>query len=310
MTKYSVGVSDYLNPWQTPEWNFELKNLGTPWIRNDMQRSSPTSNYGMFIQNLKDSGYKWLCIFGKRMKGWGSDDWLPTVDIADWEEQVDWALANYGHLIDAVEFPNEPDLPQSNFGYMDGTPERVYEMLQVVYSKVKAYNPSIPVICGALGTMRNTQSVPGDYYGGYLLQSIVDLGANNYCDGYSFHIYKWFLNGYNDLYSAIDCYDRGKAIIGNKPFWMTEMGINTVADIPSFENWLTELYNAGCPFINYYSLYVESYSLLNSDLSERPWYTVYKSFIEIAPPEPEPTIPLWIIIPTVIGLGLLFIKRK
>lgn len=227
------------------------------------------------------------------MKGWGDGGWLPTVDIADWEEQVDWALANYGHLIDAVEFPSEPDLPKHHFGYMDGTPERVYEMLKVVYEKVKAYNPNIPVICGAIGTMRNTQTVPGDYYGGYLLQKLVDLGANDYCDGYSFHIYKWFLTGYNDLHSAIDCYNRGKDIIGNKPFWQTEMGINNEADIPLLEKWLLELYDAGCPFINYYSLYGTSYSLVASDLSESPWYPVYKNFVDLTTPVPPVlTIPM------------------
>lgn len=315
MTEYGTGANYWNNPWETQEWRDKLNALNVKWIRRNAQRSDPTHEYGRQLEYLKAQGYKLLFVFAKRMKGWGSGDWLDTVDIADWEEQIDWFLATYGHLIDAVEFGNEPDLAQFNFGYMDGSPARYYEMLQSVYAKVKAYNYSIPVIAGGTATLRSTQQTQGDYYGGWFMQQIVALGAGNYCDAWSFHCYRFSINGQEGIASAKDAYDRLAQITGDgKPIWMTEFGVNGTpqwGDTAFFLQVLNDLKETDLAVFNYYSFYESSLSLLEyGSLNEQPWYFAYKDFIELATPISPLDLFIRVALSAATGVGLIWLSLR
>jgi hypothetical protein len=164
---------------------------------------------------------------------------------------------------------------------MDGSPSHYFEMLKVLYDEVAQRNLRIPIIAGAVATVRNTETVPGDKYGGYFLQSIHDLGAGNYSDAYSIHIYKWFLNGYNGLNNLTDACLRATNIVSPKPVWVTEIGEVAIPEdnqALQAQTWLTELKRLACPFVTWFNYYGEDKAIVRDDFTQRPAFYVFQKF--------------------------------
>ncbi len=252
-TTYAVGTSDHIGDWETNPLYWErLGDLDVEWIRTTAQGTTEGGRSQRFVKRLDEEGYKVLLIFNQKIAGWGEGGWIPMEDLDQWRNTVRDGLAIYGPYIDAIEVWGEPDLPVYSLGYQDGSPEHYYNMLKVAYEEIKAYNSEIRVVGGSVATMRNSETVPGDHYGGYFLQRIVDLGAREYCDAFSIHIYNWFLNGINGLDSADDVYLRAKSIV-KKPVWVSEMGAKVTEDQGSqLRVWFDELEAVKCPFIGVY----------------------------------------------------------
>lgn len=306
MPEYSLNVGYYNNPWEDPLWIEKLIASGAKWVRVDVPHGDIGSESWNFLKFLKENGLKILGIFGQRVAPWVSGGWEPIADLDHWRQLVQRALNIYGEFLDAIECWNEPDLPKFHSGYMDGTPWNYFEMLKVLYEEVQNYNPNIPIIAGSIATMRDTQTTPGDFYGGYFLRRIHEMGAYNYCHAYSIHIYAWFLTGYNDLYTATDVYNRAKSIAGAKPVWITEMGHGATEEeqATQIETWFTELSRVNCPFITWFPYYGSTageiaYAIVRQDLSEKPSYYIFQRFATVTP------IPLLEILgPAFAGLGL------
>ena len=277
--EYCIGVSYTDNPWQELGWIERLSDLDIDWIRTDIvyrNKDEPMD----FIKYLDDQGFKILGIFSRKLAPWVDDGFENIMDLNSWRVLVQRALVNYGPFLSAIEVWNEPDLLGFQQGYMDGSPEHYFEMLRVLHEEVQAYNSSIKIVAGSVATLRNSETFPGDNYGGYFLQQIRDLGADLYCDAYSFHVYDWWLNGKDGIWSVADAYSAAKEIVGDKPVWVTEMGhaINDNQD-QYLDQWLSELEVLESPFISYYSLYSRPFSLTLSNLEPSPGYYVFQTYV-------------------------------
>lgn len=288
MTIFCVNANTWESapvPWSTNPLYFpKLKALGTQvWVRCDMSLSNLT-----YFQRLKANGIKILGNINYGLVPAGQT----LTGVAQWTTLVQNALTQYAGLIDAIEVWNEPDLPVFWNGYMNGTPSHYFELLKVVWNLVHSMGLNIPVIAGSIAVMFTypyaiEPNPPTAYnYGATFLQGIKNLGADNYCDAYSFHVYQWFLDGRQpSIISATDVYNRAKSIVGTKPLWETEMGYGgTGVSQTQTRDWLVskfnELIGLGCPFLTWFSFWEgdSTYALVNSDCTERPAYYAFQSF--------------------------------
>jgi len=273
----------------------ELKASNANWVRWGLRSGGVGSDPWNFAKYVTDNGIKILGTFSRKIAPWVGSDFGPIQDLDHWRMLVQQAIATYGPFISAAECWNEPDLPKFHSGYMDGSPEHYIQMLQILHEELKAYNPSIPLFAGSVATMRDTQTVPGNYYGGYFLRRIDELGAKNYSDGYSFHLYAWFLNGVSGLYSLTDVYNSAKAIAGSRPVWLTEMGStlsNEDLQAAELADWFTELEAARAPFVSVFKYYGGVTGLIRTDFSIKPSYLTFQEYAYTATPAPIPTTNL------------------
>ena len=100
-------------------------------------------------------------------------------------------VTHYAGQVDYVIIWNEPNLALE-WGYADGSPEKYTEMLRVVYPMIKAANPDVQVLAGALAP---TLAPPGSEWGMNdltYLQRMYDAGAADYFDILAIHAYGWF----------------------------------------------------------------------------------------------------------------------
>jgi len=94
----------------------------------------------------------------------------------------------YADQVSHIIIWNEPNLGME-WGYQPVSPEQYVEMLRVVYPRIKAANPDVQVLAGALApTLANDQSAMNDLL---FLQRMYDAGAAQYFDILAIHAYGW-----------------------------------------------------------------------------------------------------------------------
>lgn len=278
---YGLNAGRSNSSWLNPSWINGLIQTGASWIRTDIYYGGPGEESYNFIRYLKQNGFKILGIFCQKIARWTGNGWEPIPDLTHWRQLVQRALTNYGSYLDAIEMWNEPDLTTFESGYMDGSPTHYLDMLRVLREEITLKNLQIPIVAGAVATMRNTETTPGDNYGGYFLKRIHDLGADNYCDAYSIHIYKWFLNGYNGLNSLTDAYVRAINIVSPKPVWVTEIGHEAIPEDDQAlqaQTWLTEMKTLAVPFVAWFNYYEGDKAIMRDDFTARPAYYIFQKF--------------------------------
>ncbi len=99
-------------------------------------------------------------------------------------------VSRYAAEVDHVIIWNEPNLALE-WGYEAVDPAKYVEMLRVVYPMIKAANPDVQVLAGALAP---TLAPPGSEWGMNdldYLQAMYDAGAADYFDILAIHAYGW-----------------------------------------------------------------------------------------------------------------------
>ncbi len=159
--------------------------------------------------------------------------------IANWKSEVSLALAQYPK-IHVWEIWNEPDLPQYQSGYENGSAYNYYMMLKTAYPIIKAFNSS-DVVLGLANTIINggTQQTQQTYQ---WAQQVWSYGAASYCDAVSLQLYTEMRYLMNYTFSfgltmsqvvniALSSYES----LTNKPIWITETGMpsNNASTVPS-----------------------------------------------------------------------------
>jgi hypothetical protein len=134
-----------------------------------------------------------------------------TFTLADWQNEVTVSV-NSAPDIPAWEIWNEPNLRMFQGGYQDGSPAHYMDMLRTAYSIIKAKNPNALVVGPGLYT----------YDGVAWLQSIINLGALNYLDVVSIHLYMNTVSENQAIVSQVG------TMIGGKPLWVTEIGAESI----------------------------------------------------------------------------------
>lgn len=199
--KYGLSFHAYFE-YNADEMNVltDLSNAGAFWVRTDWVNSLSMIAWTKDMKTL--GNVKILAIL---------DDWMldnESFTLVDWQSAITTAVQSAPD-VDAWEIWNEPDLAMFHFGYMDGTPQHYMNMLQIAYTIIKGINPNALVVGPALS---------GD---SSFLQSIINLGALNYLDVVSVHMYQQY--GSYD----VSWWNRYKSYVGSKPLWITETGYTT-----------------------------------------------------------------------------------
>ncbi|MCB0075414.1 MAG: beta-galactosidase, partial [Caldilineaceae bacterium] len=99
-------------------------------------------------------------------------------------------VTHYAGQVDYVIIWNEPNLALE-WGYAAVDPVKYTAMLKVVYPMIKAANPDVQVLAGALAP---TLAPPGSEWGMNdldFLQAMYDAGAADYFDILAVHAYGW-----------------------------------------------------------------------------------------------------------------------
>lgn len=147
-----------------------------------------------------------------------------TSHNADWQTFVAQVAARYPKLA-GIEIWNEPNQSWAWAGGLD--PARYTQLLSLAYTAIKAVNPSVPVIGGALatdlGSTATSTSIPVQLF----VQSMYDNGARGHMDGLSIHPYPGAMDWWY-TYKAMSVTTEVRDANGDSvPLWITEFGMST-----------------------------------------------------------------------------------
>ncbi len=151
--------------------------------------------------------------------------------LNDWNASVENAIALYPE-VHVWEIWNEPQFPEWQSGFENGSAYNYYLMLKSAYLRIKSHNSSDTVLC--FGGDNIYTGGQGPSYSDYAwAQKVWGYGAMNYCDAVSLHAYTSFTflmadrpDGSNQTMGSI--YNETLAAYENmtgKPIWITEVGI-------------------------------------------------------------------------------------
>lgn len=116
---------------------------------------------------------------------------LTYLDRASYDEFAAFAAAfaeRYRGKVDFVVIGNEPNL-SFEWGYRTTTPQDYVDLLKVVYPTVKAANPDIQVLAGALAPTLEPEGSPWATNDLVYLEGMYAAGAAEYFDGLAVHAY-------------------------------------------------------------------------------------------------------------------------
>jgi hypothetical protein len=161
-----------------------------------------------------------------------------TAHDADWQSIAAQIATRYP-LLAGIEIWNEPNMTWAWAGGPD--PARYTQLLRLAYTAIKAANPSMPVIGGALAadlagtTPAVSMSVPS------FLEAMYTNGARGYMDGISIHPYTPSLDWWY-VYKALSITTEIRDANGDSvPLWVTETGLSTTG------GWTTTQQAIGLP---------------------------------------------------------------
>jgi hypothetical protein len=208
---YSIefGFSVHETPYHATNWTKQLlmvNDSGAKWVRSDIWYDGPS------IPSL--NGYQ---NFGLKLLGI-IDEWTipPSIrenfTLDDWKNIITEVATKFRGTLSAYEIWSEPDSTPYYFGYMDGTPQHYVDMLREAYSIIKSIDPTAIVLGGAIADplRKSTQN---------FTTQIFELGASNYMDAFSIHLY--YYDDWNINYGDLLFWAYG---LSTKPIWVTETG--------------------------------------------------------------------------------------
>jgi len=179
-----------------------VREMGAPWIVEYfpwayVEREPDVfkwSHSDMVVQHADRQGLTLIARLGF-VPDWARPEGTTPLYIED-ERFVDFGeyaaefVTRYAGQVEYVILWNEPNL-SLEWGYEPVDPARYVRMLRVVYPMIKAANPDVQVLAGALAP---TLAAPGDTAAMNdltYLQRMYDAGAAAYFDILAIHAYGW-----------------------------------------------------------------------------------------------------------------------
>lgn len=195
-----------------------------------------------WFEYCRQSGLKFIPTVGSPHPWMGTG--LQDLSAAEMTEVASYAAAlvdEFGDVILAVEAPNEPNLSGS---WNNGVPQpAVYtDLLEAIYTAVKAVDPDMPVLGGCLARANNNvtsgdpQFIQLSVYN--FLDQMLTAGAAAFMDAVSIHPYPYAASTGVGQAGAPAAFSKGAGMWGNikqardamaahnvsLPLWVTEVG--------------------------------------------------------------------------------------
>lgn len=231
-------------------------------------------------------------------------NYLPDESFDDFAQFVAAFAARYAGTVDHIIIWNEPNLA-FEWGYRPVNPEDYVRLLKAVYAPVKAANPNVTVLAGALAPTMEPEGSPNGLMDILYLKGMYEAGAADYFDALAVHSYGFAMppaaEPAPDLLNfrrAELLFDVMKQYDSDKPVYITESGWNdnprwTLAVRPSQrvqytidafryvdENWpqVQEL----CIWAFRYPLptlsYPDNFTLVTTDFQLKPIYYAIQAY--------------------------------
>ncbi|MBX3014532.1 MAG: beta-galactosidase [Caldilineaceae bacterium] len=196
-------LTDEVEPWKIKRTLEMVRTMGAPWIVEyfPWAYAEPTrgrydwSHHDLVIDHATRQGLTVIARLGY-VPEWARP--AATTPLYLDEEQfpafADFAAAfvkRYAGKVPYVIIWNEPNL-SLEWGYAPVSPEKYVAMLQAVYPAIKAANPEIQVLAGALAPTLAPPGSPDGMNDLVFLQRMYDAGAAPYFDLLAIHAYGWY----------------------------------------------------------------------------------------------------------------------
>ncbi len=195
-------LTDEVEAWKIKRTLEMVREMGAPWIVEyfpwayvEPQKGRYNWNHtDLVIQHANRQGLTVIARLGYVPEWARPKDstplYLDDEHFADFGDYAAQFVRRYAGLVDYVIIWNEPNLALE-WGYQPVDPEKYVRMLKVVYPMIKAANPDVQVLAGALAP---TLAPPGSEWGMNdleYLQRMYDAGAADYFDVLAIHAYGW-----------------------------------------------------------------------------------------------------------------------
>ncbi len=294
----------------------ELKNLGVEALRytyydssgGDQLDQARAQHYTQKVREYRQAGIESLLILT-----YDTYPGKPGLDASDqdWDNYIERFARRAGQIArllgqwqPAFQVWNEPDHPPRH-DYNPTLREAVFgRMLRRTSQAIKQVLPNAPVVAAGLAS--------GDT--SWLARVIDSLGGDLPCDFIAFHPYgqrperdwphgRWFFNEGSYVGNLLNNYQR---VAGNKPVWITEMGIKH-EDLGHDQNKMAEFLRRYYRAMNklyknkvrhlfwfcYSDNMVEPFGLLDRAQQPKPIYHAFREAVKEFPPgraEPVPVV--------------------
>jgi hypothetical protein len=196
-------LTDEVEPWKIKETLEMVREMGAPWIVEYFPWAYAESFPGRFdwshsdlvIDHANRQGLKVVARLGYVPEWARPPDSSPLyLDEEHFEDFGRYAAEFARHYAGRVHYIiiwNEPNLALE-WGYAAVDPAKYATMLKVVYPMIKAANPDVQVLAGALAPTLAPPGSPDGMNDLTYLQALYDQGAADYFDMLAIHAYGWY----------------------------------------------------------------------------------------------------------------------
>ena len=271
----AIGVA-VSNPLSDSEAKF-ANDMGAKWIRTDVGISKSVQ------QTYSAAQTSGLNIIGV-VSYWILDN-PDSFTEQDWANAIRTVQTSYPE-IHVWEIWNEPTCDKYQHGYMDGTPQRYFDLLKAAYTILKAGDPTSRIL-GIGGAQLGNN---GDLN---FTAAVFSLGGSEYMDALAIHAYPYQLNEGKDwnYYQQLWSEELEQYTKFNKPIWITETGLRSDQTNESDQsNYMDKSYSffvaRGIKAYIWYEMTddgttgnfsIGSWGLLQSNLTPKQAYYTYES---------------------------------
>jgi hypothetical protein len=196
-------LTDEVEAWKVKRTFEMVREMGAPWAVEYFPWAYVESRPGQFgwnhtdlvVQHAERQGVELVARLGfvpewARPKD-SSPLFLDEAHFADFGRYAAEFAARYAGQVRYIILWNEPNLALE-WGYTAVDPAKYVALLKVVYPMIKAANPGIQVLVGALAPTLAPPGSPDGMNDLDYLQAMYDLGAAPYFDILAIHAYGWY----------------------------------------------------------------------------------------------------------------------
>ncbi|HXF59997.1 MAG TPA: hypothetical protein VNK95_00185 [Caldilineaceae bacterium] len=238
-------LTDEVEAWKIKRTFEMVREMGAPWVVEYFPWAYVESQPGRFgwnhtdlvIQHAERQGLEVIARLGF-VPEWArpkdtSPLYLDAAHFADFGAYAAAFARRYAGQVRYIILWNEPNLTLE-WGYAPVDPAKYVALLKVVYPMVKAANPDVQILAGALAPTLAPPGSPDGMNDLAYLQAMYDLGAAPYFDILAIHAYGWYSDPNEPADPAVVNFRRAellRAIMvangdGHKPAMITEGGWN------------------------------------------------------------------------------------